>query len=496
MLETAVASMRFATSMLLGRPFRRRTLDGIVEAMRQTREEFGAIGSDGAELVGGPRLDEESRRMMQGRRFRAQARRAATETPYYQELFARLGVDPRRTGEDVTAVPVTTKTALRADPAAFVRRSARPDLRVTTTGTTAEPTTVWFSSDEVHTIGALSAMSFLSQGVMGPEDLVQISISTRATLGVAGIARAAEAIGAGLHVAGLVGPEHTLRLLAERHRLPGRVERVSVLQTYPSHLGELLETARRLGYRSSDFGVRRILVGGEIFTSGLERRARELFGPVEFVRGYGMTELLPMTATRCSDGHLHFEASAGLVEVQSLDDLRPARTGEPGTIVATPFPPYRQTTMLLRYDTEDVVAPVDGQTTCELRNVPFTGDVLGKRRLSARHDGGWTFVRDVAEAVEAVGRLPLPARYGFWAVPGGVAVEVVAPHGGDDTVRREVGSRLEQSGVPVRQLRLVEDPSELHHPVPLRCDLREGAFRGPTASSGAVAGLAAGRAAS
>jgi len=47
-------------------------------------------------------------------------------------------------------------------------------------------------------------------------------------------------------------------------------------------------------------------------------------------------------------------------------------------------------------------------------------------RLAVRHEeGGWTFPRDVLEALEACEEVPLPARHGFWAVPGSVAVEVV-----------------------------------------------------------------------
>ena len=52
---------------------------------------------------------------------------------------------------------------------------------------------------------------------------------------------------------------------------------------------------------------------------------------------------------------LPFEPVHGLLEVLDPETRRPAGPGEVGTLVATPFPPFRETTILLRYDTQDVV---------------------------------------------------------------------------------------------------------------------------------------------
>ena len=61
-----------------------------------------------------------------------------------------------------------------------------------------------------------------------------------------------------------------------------------------------------------------------------------------------------------------------------------------------------------------------GPLACELRAQPATSPLLGKLRFAVRHEAGWTFARDVLEALEGVDEVPLPARYGFWAVPGGL----------------------------------------------------------------------------
>jgi phenylacetate-CoA ligase len=472
MLATAVAQLRFAAAILLGRPFALGALDRLVDDMAATRREFGSIGAEAGELLGGPSLDEATRRDVQLRRFRAQAKRAAGETAYYRRLFEQTGLDPGRL--DLAALPPTRKEALRADPDAFVRRGATPVLRTTTTGTTGPPTGVCFSAYELRAIVALAAIGHLFEGTLAPDDVLQVNTSGRGLLGNLALAGAAARVGALVQMPGLVEPADALALLTQRRTIAGRKPRVSVLCTYPSYLGELVTIGERLGLGPADLGIERVLSGGEIVTAGLRERCRRLFGPIEVVEGYGMTEIYPLGGKLCSDGHLHFQPSQGLIEVLDPESGGPAGPGAAGTIVATPFLPYRETTLLLRYDTEDVVRPPVESARCRLRDLPATSNLLGKLRLSVRHDDGWTFPRDVLEAVEGIDAVPLPARCGFWAVSGGVAVEVVAPDAPGQRAR--IGDALEARGVPLRELHLRADRSELERPLPLRGDLREAAF--------------------
>ncbi len=55
MLETAIAQLRFALSLALGRPFHTPSLDHLIDAIRETQQEFGptSIGAEGAEILGG-----------------------------------------------------------------------------------------------------------------------------------------------------------------------------------------------------------------------------------------------------------------------------------------------------------------------------------------------------------------------------------------------------------------------------------------------------------
>ncbi|HEY7417237.1 MAG TPA: hypothetical protein VH593_18785, partial [Ktedonobacteraceae bacterium] len=122
MLEAGLAQLRFAASILFGTRFSLRSLDQLIATLQATQREFGFLGAEGRELLGGPQLDEETRRAMQLRRFRSQAVRAAHETQYYQQLFERLSLDPGRMRyEEIGRLPLTSKADLRRDPEAFVR---------------------------------------------------------------------------------------------------------------------------------------------------------------------------------------------------------------------------------------------------------------------------------------------------------------------------------------------------------------------------------------
>src|SRR4051794_22866344 len=133
MLAESFAQIRFAVSLIFGVPFDTGSLERLVDALRQTRHEFGRIEPAAGELLRGPALDDETRREVQLRRFRGQAIRGARETTYYGRLFGRLGMDPARLRfSDIAHIPPTPKEAVREDPDAFVRRNTRPSLRAVT----------------------------------------------------------------------------------------------------------------------------------------------------------------------------------------------------------------------------------------------------------------------------------------------------------------------------------------------------------------------------
>lgn len=476
MLDTAVAQFRLAVALMTGRPIPSWALATLVASAKATRHEFGAVSADGAQAALGPTLDAATSREVQLRRFRSQATHAAQDTAYYRDIFTSLGLDPGKLSwEDVARLPLTPKEALRENPDAFVRRGSVPVLRATTHGTTGVPTRVCFSARELAQMGYFAGLAALLDGSLDASDVIQINTAAGALLGNWNLTSGAAHVGALVQPVGLVDAERSLALLAQPLTIPGKKSRVSVLSTYPSYLGDLVETGVRLGYGPADFGLTRIHCGGEIVTQGLKARAHQLFGEVTIAEGWAMSETFPFGGTICEDGHLHTDPAHGLLEVLDPETGDPAAPGEIGALVATPFAPFRETTLLLRYATEDLVRTLPDPPQCALRHQPATSDLLGKQRLSVRDEGGWVTPRQVLEALEALEAVPLPARCGFWAVPGGVAVEVVVREDGLET-QQAVQQSLEAWGVPVVDLVLVTDPAQLHQPYPLRGDLREMPF--------------------
>jgi phenylacetate-CoA ligase len=471
-ISAAAAARRHAVSLAFGRPFSMWALDALVGSLVDTVGTRGGLDLDRLLPDSGLGGDQAATAALQRHRFRTQAAHAARTVPYYRERLAGIRPDELTPAQ----VPVTAKEALRHDPEAFVDVTGRPFVRGTTTGTTGRPTIVHFSRREWRAIGALTAFPMIASGTVRPDDMVNISITPRAITPNHGVLSACAAAGAVAQVVGMVDPALAVDLLTEQHHLAGHKERVSLLTGCPSYVGRLVEQARAEGRRPEEFGLERMLLGGELVTDGLRRRIRAAFGPVEVRQAYATVELVPFNGDICEAGHVHFDPTSGLVEVIDPDTGAPAQPGAVGTIVATAFRPYRETTILLRYDTGDAVRALPGPAVCRLRNLPATGMLLGKIGSAVRHpDGRWTFAREVAEALEDVDAVPLPARYGFTADGDGVAVEVVIRPGSDDTAaRRAIGDALEARGVPLRSLTTVEDRAKLQAPARCRCDFDEG----------------------
>lgn len=179
-----------------------------------------------------------------------------------------------------------------------------------------------------------------------------------------------------------------------------------------------------------------------------------------------------------NERHLHFEPGTGLVDVIDPETGQPAQPGEIGSLVLTPFAPYRESVVVLRYDTEDLVRVPDESLTCSLQHFPATSNLLGKKRLSVQTSQGWICPRDILEAVEAVDDIPLPARCGFWGQDDGVAVEVAVPDA-NAGIRQRIEASLDAHQVPIRALYLVTDPDQLTSPLPWRGDLHESSFAAP-----------------
>lgn len=473
MLDTAFRQLRYGGALIAGRRIAVSDVRAMVRDALASRAEYGVLGGEEqlTQLQGA--VDADSRRTVDSRRWRAMVHKAYQETVYYRRRLDELGLDPDALSlERAGQLPPTPKEAVRALPEAFVSRTACPVFQAWTTGTTGVPTSFWFSSYELELAAGLSALSFLLTAGFGPEDVVQICVSSRAVLGIQNTMQACRLIGAAAFLTGFVDPADTLARLATPVHLPGKKPRASVMTTTASYLAAAVATAERTGYRPGDFGLEQILCGGELLSDSLRVRAEETFG-ARVVDNYAMTETFPIAGLVCREGHLHITAEQGLVEVLRPHDFAPARAGEVGMLVITPFFPYRETTLLLRLATGDLVRVLDTQPDgCEYAGMPATSRLLGRQALTDDGGGRALFQRDVLDLLEGDRELPLPIRYALRAAGDGFDLHVLADRDDPRLLARLEGG-IADRGLPVHKLRLHTDLGEMPQPTFYRALLHE-----------------------
>jgi len=406
MFETGVRQFRLALGMAQGRRLNPRNVERLVEDVLATVAEFGEPGSDAAELVDGPMASPADRLEMTNNSLRRTAVRLAAQSPFYARHFSSAQVDPAKLDvAGLRAIPVTVKADLIERAADFRCTDVPACLATRTTGTTGRPAEVWLSRYEMELWSALGALGSVLRGELRPGDVMQVNLSSRSALSMNLAVSGCRLAGAGCRPLGIVSAETSLDNLAEGG--------ATILLTVPSYLGKLVTAARRAGMGAGDFRLRRIVVGGEVLSPSLARAAARTFGVALVDDPYSMTEIVPVTGRPCSQGHIHHDLNLGFTELIDLDTGEPAAPGALGTLVITPYFPYRDCTPVFRYDTRDVARCLpDAPLRCELPGIPATGQILGKADHLLRLPGGETVTsRQLIEAIEALPAEPWPARY-------------------------------------------------------------------------------------
>lgn len=470
MFVTGIRQVRAALSTVLGRPFRVTVLEKLVQDALATWDEFGAPGDDVGELLDGPYSDPELAADLQTKALRRTARRLAQLSTFYRGRFDKSDVDPRRlTLETLRAIPVTTRADLIEHPEDFLCGS--PYLSSRTTGTTGRPAEIWFSGHEARLWPALSALSIVLRGELRPDDRVQVSVSSRATGAVQMAVSVCRLVNVPCKVVGLVSPAETVDHLTGVYGPPP-----TFLQTYPSYLGAVVTEARVRGLGPDDFALRVVNLGGELLSASLAQAAADTFGTPHIVDTYAATELFPASGRVCAQKHLHLDPNMAHAEVISLAGDAPAGPGELGTLVVTPYFPYRECMPVFRYDTRDVVRRLpEGRVGCELAAVPAVSQVLGKVTGLLPTDTDPVTPRDVVEVLEALPGVPWPARFEATVADGGIRLTLPASHAGGLSAAA-VEARLTEAGIPSTVDIVRREPADVVAMRPLRCDLVEHTF--------------------
>ncbi len=477
MFETGIRQLQMAIGMVWGRRLDARNIGRLIDDVLATVAEFGEPGADAQQLLGGPLAGQEARLEFATRSLRRTARRLSVQSQFYARRFA--SVDARPSEIDVArlgAIPVTTRRDLIERPGDFLCADVAAHLTSRTTGTTGRPAEIWMSRYEMELWPALIALSSVLRDDLRRADVMQVNLSSRATAAMHLSAAACRLAGAGCRLLGIVAPDEALDSLAEG--------RATLLSTCPSYLAELVTAARRRGMGPGDFHLRRIAVGGEVLSPSLARAACQTLGVPRVDDSFSMTEVIPVTGRTCSHGHLHYDLNTGLVELLDLRTGEPAAPGALGTVVITPYFPYRDCMPVFRYDTRDVARCLPDETlSCQMAAIPATSQILGKAG-TLLHLGPAEVVtpRQLIDAIEALPTAPWPARYRAAAHHGRIqlALPAAAIAGyGDAAARRHFA----EAGLEV-DLTIVSD-DQATSLRPTRSDLHETTFAGHQALVGA-----------
>jgi phenylacetate-coenzyme A ligase PaaK-like adenylate-forming protein len=406
--ETGIRQFRMAMAMVNGRRIKPQIIQRLVADADATLREFGSPGDDVDMLLDGPFADPETRAHFQTQGLRRTARHLAAQSPFYAARLAATGLDAKRLDLDsVRSVPVTTKSELVGRGTDFMCSDSRPYLSTRTTGTTGVPAEIWMSRYEAELWPAMAALSGLLRNEINHTDCLQINLSSRATAAVQHDLEVCRLVGARSRALGLVPPDQSLDSLLDH----GDGDAATILGTYPSYLARLISDARRRGLGPDDFALRRIDVAGELLSNAVATAARDTLG-VRPSDTFAMTEVLPVSGRTCDHGHLHLDLNMGLVEVIAIDSTEPAAPGQLGTLVITPFFPYRDCMPVFRYDTGDVVRRLSEEPlTCNLAGVPATSPILGKANQLVTTASRVVSPRDVVEILEALPAAQWPAQY-------------------------------------------------------------------------------------
>lgn len=471
MLETGVRQFRLAWSMVWGSPITPHNVERLVEDALATLHEFGVYGDDVQQLLDGPFGDPNARKEFQERALQRTVRRLSHVSPFYQKLFATHKVDPKKlTIENLFHVPVTSKQSLLSQQQDFITTHASPYIATRTTGTTGQPTEIWLSKYEVELWAALSTLSDVLRGEISPQDCMQLNISSRATISIQQCIARCRLVKARLRTLGVIPAEESLDSL-----LSGGDAAPTILIVNASYLAQLLHVARRRDLGPRDFHLRRIESGGEILSSTLKRAAEEMFG-AKVIDSFGMTEIVPVSGPVCNQGHLHYDVNVGFVEVIDLETGIPAEPGALGTLVVTPYYPYRECMPVFRYDTKDIVRRLpDAPLTCDLAAIPATSVIMGKRDNLLHTSKNVVTLRDLVEVYESLPSQPWPARFSARVIDD--HIEMVLPEQIlKDMTKEDVERHFSIAGIELTVADYVASEQDVFKLRPLRADLSETTF--------------------
>lgn len=317
---------------------------------------------------------------LQTQRLRSLLSHVGEHVPYYRELFARTGFDPRavQSPADLQALPFLTKDLIRAHTEALTSAQAEGLARFNTGGSSGAPLIFFIGRERVsHDVAAKwRATRWWGVDIGDVETVVwgspiELTAQDR-------VRRLRDA---------LMRTELLPAFEMSDARLDGfvqqiRARRPRMLFGYPSALSRIAAHAQQRGIAMGDLGIQVAFVTSERLYDEQRSAIESVFGcPV--ANGYGSRDA-GFIAHQCPDGGMHITAEDVVLEI--VDDIgRVLPPGEAGEIVVThlatrDFP-------FIRYRTGDRAVMDDRLCRCG-RGLPLLREIHGRATDFVRAQDG------------------------------------------------------------------------------------------------------------
>jgi len=337
---------------------------------------------------------------------------AVQQTPYYAQLFQRLGL---RAGdidqpEDLRKLPVLSKHNVLQPQKTLSSRALPKGERMAratqSSGTTGRQVQVRHSFQSAFLSAALAQRHARSYGLDPMLTRVEIKAPFDVKTGKDPKSNPAGNL--------MRYPDGWRQLSRYFHTGPGYGFNVSdkmeqqiewlqkiqpdYAQTYPGVFEEWLFANEG---RNPAPSLKALIGVGSQLTPSLEEKLNESFGvPVHI--SYGLNEI-GKVAMRCSAGRYHVHTELCLVEI--VDETgKPCAPGAVGHLLVTGLRNFAMP--LIRYDTGDLAEVAEGECPCG-RTQPFFAEIAGRyRRYAGLPEGTRERVRAIRHAIE---KMPLEA---------------------------------------------------------------------------------------
>jgi len=321
-------------------------------------------------------MDREELAQLQLERLQSTLSRVARNVPFYRTRFDEIGFDPDdlRSVDDLRRLPLTEKRdLLDAYPYGLLAVPLREVVRLHGTGGSGSNAIVMgYTRNDIKTWSNLTARTLVAGGVT-KDDVVQITFDYGLLTGAFGVHFGAERLGASVIPSSSGNSKRQIKIMQDY--------KTTALVATPSYALHLAETMGAMGVNPNALSLRRVLVGGEPWSSETRRRIQAELA-VTATDNYAVSELMgPGVAAECLERQgLHVNEDHFLVEVLDPRTLEPVPPGGRGELVITTL--TKEAFPIVRFRTRDLTsldfAPCPcGRTSVRVRGIEArTDDML------------------------------------------------------------------------------------------------------------------------